>query len=260
MWGQASDGPLVAARHAGGSGPAIVFVHGVGSTAAAWDDQLRAFGDTFQCFAVELRGNGAAKDPDPDLITRVGFANDVLAIADAAGIAQFHFVGCSLGGVVAFELWRQAPERVISLTLAGTFAAYPGAQAHARAIADDVRAAGSMDAFTRRRVARLNLPPDRLAETLEQMGRKSVPSYLAATKATWTGDYRSMLGSITASTLVVCGELDTVAPLVLSQEIALGIAGARLEVIEGAGHVCNVDRPQEFNALLRSFLIESAPV
>ena len=86
------------------------------------------------------------------------------------------------------------------------------------------------------------------------MARKSVPSYIASTKATWTGDYRADLPGIRVPTLVVCGELDPIAPVALSQEIASAVPGARLRVIPGAGHVTNADAPRAFNDELTQFL------
>lgn len=252
---EASDGIIVGARHAGGRGPAIVFVHGVGSTAAAWDPQLRAFQNTHRSYAIQLRGNGGLDPaPPPQTIDRSGYARDVLAILDASGIERAHFVGCSLGGVVGFELWRTAPERIASLTFVGSFAAYPDGAKYAESVVEQVEAAGDMESFARVRIARLGLPPEREAAAIAEMACKTVPSYVAATRATWTGDYRAMLPSITAPTLVVIGERDMVAPLILSQEIANGIPGARLEVVENAGHVTNADAPETFNALLRDFL------
>jgi 3-oxoadipate enol-lactonase len=159
-----------------------------------------------------------------------------------------------LGGVVGFELWQTAPRRVASLTFVGSFAAYPDGARYAEGIVEAVQAAGDMETFARVRVGRLGLPADREAAAIAEMACKSVPAYVAATRATWTGDYRGMLSSITAPTLVVIGERDMVAPLILSQEIANGIPGARLEVIENAGHVVNADAPEAFNALLREFV------
>ena len=89
------------------------------------------------------------------------------------------------------------------------------------------------------------------------MACKTVPSYIAATRATWTGDYRALLPTITVPTLVVVGERDSVAPLILSQEIAHGIPGAHIEVVPDAGHVVNGDAPEAFNALLRGFIGEA---
>ena len=252
---QAPDGAATGARWAGDSGPALIFVHGVGSTAAIWDAQLRAFADRYRCYAIELRGNGVPQpEPDPSLITREGYAADVLAVCDAAGIERFTIVGCSLGGVVAFELWKHARERIDAMVIVGSFARYPNADAYADGIIQAVTEAGGMPAFAAQRAAKLGLPPERMRETLDQMACKALPSYIAATRATWTGDYTSVLPTITVPALVTCGDHDLIAPLALSQEIANGIPGARLMVVEGAGHVANADAPERFNAMLDRFL------
>jgi 3-oxoadipate enol-lactonase/4-carboxymuconolactone decarboxylase len=252
---RASDGAVTGGRRTGREGGALVFVHGVGSTAAIWDRQLQALGGRYRCVAVELRGNGALQpDPEPQKITRAGYAEDVLAVADACGFERFTLVGCSLGGVVAFELWSHAPERFEAMSLLGSFARYPDAATYAEGIKRAVRDAGTMRAFAAIRAAQLGLPPPRLHETIEQMACKSVPSYLAATDATWTGDYRDVLAGIGVPVQVLHGELDAVAPLELSQEIAAGIPGATLESIAGAGHVANADDPQRYNELLTAFL------
>jgi pimeloyl-ACP methyl ester carboxylesterase len=253
----ASDGVATGARRAGAHGPAIAFVHGVGSTAAIWDSQLAAFGDRFRCFAVELRGNGVPKpEPDPSAITREGFARDVLAVADAAGIDRFTIVGCSLGGVIAFELWKTMPQRIDAMAIVGSFARYPNAQVYADGVKEALRAAGDMPAFAAQRAGKLGLPPARLRETIDQMACKDVTSYAASTQATWTGDYTAVLPTIDVPVFVTCGEHDAIAPLALSQEIHRGIAHSRLKVIENAGHVANADAPERFNALLRDFLAE----
>jgi len=250
------DGVKVVARHAGSrANPALVFVHGVGSTAAIWDYQLRTLCDAFDCYAIELRGNGVTAVADSASIAREGFVEDVLAIADANGIERMDFVGCSLGGVVGFELWKRVPQRLRSLTFAGSFAAYPGAQAYADSVKAAARSAGTMDAFARERAAKLGMPPGaRTDETIAQMACKSIDDYLASTQATWTGDYRSLMASITIPVMVVVGERDTIAPIALGKEIDDGIAHARFEVVAGAGHVTNADSPDAFDALLRDFL------
>lgn len=251
----------IATARVGGAGThAVLFVHGVGSTAAIWDYQLQGLGDGYRCFAVELRGNGVPKpEPDPSEITRAGYVDDVLAVADAAGTERFHFVGCSLGGVVGFELWQRAPERVRSLTFVGSFAAYPDCEAYVHSVIASVEAAATMERFAHERAKRLGMPPGkRTDETIAQMACKTVPSYIAATRATWTGDYRSLLGGIRVPTLVVCGDRDAVAPPEFSREIASGIPGARLEILAGAGHVANADAPEAFNEVLRAFLASPA--
>jgi 3-oxoadipate enol-lactonase len=253
-----SGGAVTGARCAGDAGPALVFVHGVGSTAAIWDPQLEALGGEYRCVAIELRGNGALQPhPEPELITREGFADDVLAVIEARGIERFTLVGCSLGGVVAFELWKRVPERFDAMAIADSFAYYPDGQSNADTIAAAVRGAADMRAFAELRAAKLGLPPERVRVTVDQMACKSVPCYLASTQATWTGDYRDILPSIDVPVQVLCGEHDTVAPRELSEAIAAAIPGARLAIVENAGHVSNADNPDRFNDLLRDFLVSS---
>jgi pimeloyl-ACP methyl ester carboxylesterase len=252
-----TDGAMTGARiaqPAAISETALVFVHGVGSTAAIWDRQLEAFGDRYRCVAIELRGNGAEPDPDPALITRAGFARDVVTVMDALQIERCTLVGCSLGGVVAFELWQQGHGRFDAMVILGSFARYPDAERYAANVSTAVRDAGNMRVFAERRAAQLGLPPERLHETIEQMACKSVPCYLASTQATWTGDYTSVLSSIAVPALVSYGANDRVAPRELSEVIAAGIPGADLAEVPDAGHVANADNPAAFNALLGDFL------
>ncbi|MGA9019904.1 MAG: alpha/beta hydrolase [Candidatus Cybelea sp.] len=252
----ANTGARVAAPQAARStSTTLVFVHGVGSTAAIWDRQLEAFGNDFACVAIELRGNGACKpDPDPSLITRARFAQDVTTVLDALHVEHFTLVGCSLGGVVALELYARAGQRFDAIVTLGSFARYPDGERVAEGIISAVRDAGSMPAFAQRRAAQLGLPPQRMDETIEQMACKSIPSYIASTKATWTGDYTGMLSSIVVPALVAYGERDPVVPLALSEELAAGIPSAQLAAVEGAGHVANADNPAAFDALLLGFL------
>ena len=245
--------PVWSATHAR-SRP-LLFVHGIGSTAAIWDAQLEAFGADRTCAAIELRGNGTQKpDPDPASITRAGYADDVLAVADALRAERFIVVGCSLGGVVAFELWRRAPQRVAAWFCSAALRVIPTAQRYADRIRAQSREISDMRAFGELRAAKLGLPPERLRETVEQYACKSVDCFLAATHATWTGDYRDVLPTIDVPTLVAYGEHDAVAPRALAEEIANGIRGSRIVAIANAGHVANADDPGTFNALLREFL------
>lgn len=257
----AADGVECAARYAGSAGDPIIFVHGVGSSAAIWDPQLEEFGKTYRCFAIELRGNGAAPLPaNIGAITREGFALDVLAIADAATLERFHFVGCSLGGVVALELQRRAARRFRSITFVDSFAAYPNSAQYVAGIVALVEGRASLEEFARQRAQGLlppGAPPERLHQTIAQMAAKTVAAYVASTRATWTGDYRDELKTIGLPVLVLWGEHDVrVTPRALSQELAANIPGATLEVIAGAGHIANADQPAAFNAALRRFLQE----
>ena len=262
-----SDGLRIAYSDAG-AGPAIVFLHGVGSLREVWDDQLRALSDRFRCIAVEYRGYGESDVPplkslassclDRRSISRAAFARDAFAVMDAAGVNRAHFCGLSLGGVVAFEAFARQPARVASLALADSFAHYPRGVQTMRERLSVLRELG-MERFAAARAAGILRPsaPRRLIER-SRAHMESIPLsvYLAATRATWTGDYRPLLPKIAVPVIVLWGEHDhTVTPRGLSQEISAGAPDCRgFVVIENAGHVANVDNPAAFNRALANFL------
>ncbi|MDP9086765.1 MAG: alpha/beta hydrolase [Pseudomonadota bacterium] len=87
--------------------------------------------------------------------------------------------------------------------------------------------------------------------------RKSTPAaFRLASTAVWLADQRDRALAIGIPTLVLCGSLDVVTPPALSAEVAIAIPGARLEMIDGAGHLSNLEKPAAFNAALDHFLSE----
>lgn len=264
-----SDGLRIAYTEAG-TGSACVFLHGVGSTKDVWRAQLEHFSQNAQamrCIAAEYRGYGESDVPPPPslvagagdrlAISRAAFARDVLAVLDHCGVGAAHFCGCSLGGVVSLECYARAPERVRSLALVDTFAFYPGGAESMRERIEILERMG-MSEFARSRASKV-LGPDATSERVEmvraEMGSIPLEVYKAATRATWTGDYRALLPRISAPVLVVWGEHDTeIAPRALSEEIAaLSPSVSALAVIPDAGHVPNVDNPRAFNEALERF-------
>jgi len=251
-----------------GAGPPVVFLHGVGSLRDVWNDQLLGLSERFHCIAVEYRGYGdseipplknlAADDGDPRSISRDAFARDVFAVMDAAGVQRAHLCGLSLGGVVAFACFARKPERVLSLALADSFAYYPhGIESVGERLS--ALAALGMERFAATRAARILRPkaPAKLIErSRAQMASIPLAVYAAATRATWTGDYRPLLARISVPVLVLWGEHDrTVTPRRLSEEIARGVPDCRgFVVVKNAGHVSNVDNPVAFNGALTNFL------
>lgn len=241
----------------GSTGPGVVFIHGVGSDRRVWREQLEYFRREYVATALDLRGHGESGVP-AERITRTAFAADVLGVLDALHLETAHLVGLSLGGVVALETYRLHPARVLSLVLADTFAHFPGwEEAHLRREQD-------LESMTMRRIAEERIPaclkpdpdPVRLRDAIEQMAVKDKRVYAESSVATWSPDFRSMLAEISAPALVLWGEYDTVTPRHLSEELAAGIPGARMEVLRDAGHVSNLDNPGAFNRAVFSFLAD----
>ena len=241
-----------------GSGPAtpILFLHGVGSDKSVWAPQLEHFCRTRRALAFDYPGYGESEFV-PDA-TRDDFAAAVVAGLDALGIERAHICGLSLGGVIAIAMHAAAPDRCASLILADTFAIHPEGQAiHDRSV-DASRNAG-MRAIAEQRVGALLAPSASDAvrsDVIETMAAIDPAAYRLGARAVWLADQRERAASINVPTLVVVGTLDAITPPSLSDELG-ELIGARVERIDGASHLANLDQADAFNSAVESFLSET---
>jgi 3-oxoadipate enol-lactonase len=238
---------------AGSGGTPILFLHGVGSDKSVWAPQLAHFGTTRRALAFDYPGYGDS-DPAPADANRDDYAAAILAAMDSLGIDSAHICGLSLGGVVAIAMHALAPERCESLILADTFAVHPdGSGICERSLA----ASADLRALAEARVDFLLAPGASAhvrSEVVETMAAIDPAAYRIGAKAVWLADQRDRAAAIDVPTLVLCGEADKVTPPELSTELAALIPGASSELIAGAGHISNLERPAEFDAAVERFL------
>jgi 3-oxoadipate enol-lactonase len=237
----------------GSGGTPIVFLHGVGSDKSVWAPQLAYFGKSRRAVAFDYPGYGESA-PAPEGATREEFAAAILAGLDALGIGEAHICGLSLGGVIAIAIHAAAPERCASLILADSFAVHPDGRAiYERSVAASVDLRALAEA---RADVLLAQPADPAVrhEVVETMARIDPAAYRIGAEAVWLADQRDRTRRIRVPTLVICGAEDKVTPPELSSELAELIPGARYELIERAGHLSNLERPDEFNKVVREFI------
>lgn len=231
----------------------LVFLHGVGSDKSVWRPQLGHFAAERRTLAFDYPGYGDS-DPAAEGTTRDDYAAAILAALDWLGLERAHLCGLSLGGVVAMAMHAAAPERVASLILADTFAVHPdGAAIYERSIA----ASGDLRVLAEARVDVLlaqPADPGVRREVIETMAAISPAAYRIGAEAVWLADQRARVHDIRVPALVLCGTEDKVTPPALSRELAKLIPGARLEMIEGAGHLGNLEKPGVFNTLVGAFV------
>jgi 3-oxoadipate enol-lactonase len=237
----------------GGTAVPIVFLHGVGSDKSVWRPQLEHFGAERRAIAFDYPGYGDS-DPAPEGTTRDDYAAAILSAMAELGVDRAHICGLSLGGVVAIAMHAAAPERIVSLILADTFAVHPDG----RAIYDRSLAASSdLRVMAEARVDVLLAQPADPAvrtEVVETMARIDPAAYRIGAEAVWLADQRDRAGEIRVPTLVICGTEDRVTPPTLSRELAHLIPGAQYEPIGDAGHLSNLERPEEFDTLVGAFV------
>jgi pimeloyl-ACP methyl ester carboxylesterase len=188
----------------------------------------------------------------------VGIARDILAMAPA----RFALAGLSMGVGIALEMVRQAPARVARLALLDGRAALDDEETKAsrRSYIEMARSGRFMEITRDHILARLIHPKRRgdlaLVETILGMAEATGPEIFIRqeTALLECEDYRPFLLEIRCPTLVVVGTDDSITPPPMAEEMARGIAGARLEIVADCGHLSTLERPVETSALLESWL------
>ncbi len=241
------------AESGGGDHTPIVFLHGVGSDKSVWRPQLDHFASERRAIAFDYPGYGDS-DAAPEGTTRDDYATAILSAMSELQVVRAHVCGLSLGGVVAIAMHTAAPDRCLSLILADTFAVHP----EGRAFYDrSVAGSADMRVLAESRVDVLIAQPAEPAvrfEVVETMARVDPAAYRIGAEAVWLANQSARVHEIRVPTLVLCGEQDHVTPPALSRELAQLIPGARCEIIERAGHLANLERPDAFNTLVGAFI------
>ncbi|MDE0057784.1 MAG: alpha/beta fold hydrolase [Defluviicoccus sp.] len=245
-----------------GSGPLVLFLHGIGGNRSNWTAQIEALCDSFHAVAWDARGYGESDDYEGKLDFG-DFARDALRVLDRFGAETAHFVGLSMGGRIAQDFCARYPDRVATLVLCDTMSDFrdsmtPEKRAEfirlrqaplkagkePRDIADalvDSLAGPGADEPARRR----------LWDSIAALHKES---YLKTIEASLSFDRSAEIDRISVPTLLIYGEHDRLTPPSIGEALHRRIAGSELAVIEDAGHLSNIERPEAFNAALLAFL------
>lgn len=200
--------------------------------------------------APDLRGYGAAAGATPSW---TALADDLLAAL--AGLPRAVVVGLSMGGQLALELHRIAPDRVAGLLLADTTAAGESDRAGRLAQADRLEREG-MGPYAAEMLPRMVRPGSPAAGHVDAMMRGTDPRGAAAAQRARADRPSSLsrLGAIAVPTAVVVGAQDDLTPVVDARRIAAAVPGAELTVVDDAAHLPNLEQPAAFDAALQRLL------
>ncbi len=261
------NGAIRLAYEREGTGPVVVFMHGIGGNRTNWYEQQTDLSNRYCTVALDARGYGESDDPI-ETLEFSDFADDLNSLLNHLEVNRAHLVGLSMGGMIAQDFYSRYPRRVATLTLADS--------SQGMGTADE---ADRQD-FLKRRLDPLEsgLTPAELAPKMidllvgsrasEKVRQRLLDSlsvvrtgpYIQALKATVSTDFRSILPNIDVPTLIIVGDEDKVLPPSESQLLADAIPGAELVTIEHAGHLSNIESPDRFNAILGEFLDRHATI
>ncbi|MDR3451103.1 MAG: alpha/beta fold hydrolase [Alphaproteobacteria bacterium] len=227
--------------------PPLLLLPGLLCNAELWQNQINALKSIVDCRVADTTRH--------DSIAAI--AEDVLRDAPP----RFALAGLSMGGYVAMEIMRRAPERVTKLALLDTSArADTPEQKERRRLLLAMASHGQFKGVTPRLLPLL-IHPNRLHDEAlthiimhmaEKVGRDAFANQQTAIMN--RSDSRDSLKNIACPTLVIGGRQDVLTPPELVEEIAAGIKGAHLEIIEDCGHLSALEQPQKVNSLMKAWL------
>jgi pimeloyl-ACP methyl ester carboxylesterase len=244
-----------------GSGPAVIFIHAFPLNQSIWDDQVAALKQSYRTITLDLRGFGRSDAPAGPY-SMEEMAADVRALMTKIGLDDAVFVGLSMGGYISLAFYRSYPEQVRALVLADTRASADDEEGRERRM----RSAERAEREGAQAIAGEMLPMLLAPETIEKnaalvarvraMIESNSPSAIASAQRAMAGrpDSSRLIERMNIPVLVIVGSEDSLTKVEESKAMSDKIPGSRLRVIEGAGHLSNVERPAEFNRALADFL------
>lgn len=244
-----------------GQGPALVLLHGFTVDSRMWKPQIDSLSKNFTVIAWDAPGAGQSSDP-PASFTISDWADCLAGLLDSIRVKQSHILGLSWGGILAQEFYHRHPERVSSLVLSDTYAGWKGSLPEP--VPEERLAACLRDA---------SLPPGQLvtkylAGMFTDSATEKVKQELAdimfefhpigfrlMSMAIAKLDTRDILPKIKVPTLLIWGEEDKRSSINIAYQFRDEIPGSKLVIISKAGHVCNLEKPDQFNKIVKDFCL-----
>lgn len=242
-----------------GSGPTMVLIHGGQMDRRIWEPQMAAFAARFRVVRYDVRGYGrspAPKAPYSDIA-------DLAAVLDAVGADKAHIVGLSLGGRIAIDFALAYPKRVETMILSG-----PGLSGYTWSPAADARARELNEAIASRDTKRIleawlshdYMKPAMARPELAPVLRRLVEENAGAWSIDESLDKDHALRAIDRvqeldpPTLLLVGQLDVPDIQMISRRVASLARLARRMMFPGAGHILNMELPDEFTRAVLAFI------
>ena len=225
----------------------LVFINSLGTDFRIWTEVAAVLAPDFRIILYDKRGHGLSES-GPDSNDMADYADDLAAVLDTLGVGRAAVVGLSIGGLIAQEFYRQRPERVAALVLCDTAAKIGTDESWDQRIAEVQR--GGLEGIADFVLERWFTAEFRSLRSAELAGMRAMltrtpkQGYLAACGALKRADLRPYAGRMETPALCLVGDQDGSTPVSLVKETAALIPASRFEVIAGAGHLPNVEKPR----------------
>ena len=252
------NGTELSYRDSGTSKDVVLLLHAFPLHSGMWARQIAALEKRHRVIALDYRGLGQSAVP-PEGFTMSLLAEDVRALLQHLRVERAGVAGLSMGGYLAFELYRQLPGLFRGLALCDT-----------KADADTEEGKAAREKFAKTAIEKglgwvademtpklLRPDPDpAVVKEVRSLITGGTPAGVAAAQRAMAGrpDSTATLAAVTCPVLVVVGELDGLTPPAEAEKMAATARHAKLVRIPGAGHIACIESPEPFNAALSAFL------
>ena len=224
-----------------------------------WDPQAAVLAQRYRVLRYDTRGHGGSDAP-AGAYSLEQLAEDARGLLKALGIAQTHWVGLSMGGMIGQTLALSTPGILRSLSLCDTSSRVPPEAGHLWDERIAIAESRGMEPHVEPTIARWFTPkfiesrPDVVDPVRAMIRRTSPRGYAGCCHAIRRLDLTDRLGAITLPTLIVVGDQDVGTPVAASQAIHERIKGSELVILESASHLSNLEQPAAFTRAVESFL------
>jgi 3-oxoadipate enol-lactonase len=238
--------------------PWLIFSNSLATNLSMWDEQAREFGNRFRVLRYDQRGHGASETPAGRYTFELLIA-DAIAVMDALGISKAHFAGLSMGGATALGLAELHPsrlDRVIVCDSACQSTPTSTQQWEERIAVAEKQGIEALVEPTLERWFPADIRtanPPYIDKVRAMIRSTPVNGFIGCAAALAHHDYAGGAATVTRPVLFMVGEKDGVTPPAM-RKLSEAVSGSRYVELPGAGHISNLDRPQEFNRALSDFL------
>lgn len=228
----------------------LILIPGLLCDALLFQHQIAALAPIADCWVPDCKKSGSIADIARTVLCECPFS-------------RFAVAGLSMGGYIAFELFRIAPERITRFALLDSTARPDTAEQTERRhrlmeVAKGGRFGTVVEMLAPALVHSARLDDPELQGTIRTMAYNTgIEGFLSQERAIiGRPDSRPMLQSVACPTLVICGRQDVITPVDRHEEIVAGISGAKLHILDDCGHLSTLEQPEEVSALMRRWLID----
>lgn len=252
-----SDGCKICYRFDGqADAPVLLLSNSLSSTLAMWEPQMAELSGQFRVLRYDNRGHGESDVP-PGPYTIERFGQDAKELLEHLDVAPVAFCGLSLGGMVGMWLAGHAPQLLTRAVFANTSAYFgtPDVWNQRIASVESVGMQTAAEATIQRWLTQefRDAQPEITQKTFDMITSNPAAGYLASAPGVRDVDLRLILPNIKTPALVIAGALDPSTPTAMGEAIVEAIPDARLAILDAA-HLSNIEKTEEFNRLVLSFL------